>query len=48
MDKIKMGPKSPIYPQPVFIVGANVDGKANLMAVADARAANEEHPPFGL
>ena len=48
MDKIKMGPQSLIYPQPVFIVGANVDGKANFMTVAAAGAANGDPPMISI
>ncbi len=32
--KIAMGPGTLFYPMPLFLVGANVDGKPNFMAVA--------------
>ena len=33
MAKIAMGPTNLIYPKPAFLVGANVDGKPNFLAV---------------
>ena len=33
MSKILMGPLTSIYPMPVFLVGANVNGKPNFMTV---------------
>jgi flavin reductase (DIM6/NTAB) family NADH-FMN oxidoreductase RutF len=34
MKKIKLGAKTMLYPLPTFLVGANVGGKPNFMAVA--------------
>lgn len=34
MDKVKMGPKTFMYPMPVVLIGANVGGKPNYMAAA--------------
>ena len=34
MDKLQMGPQTLLYPMPAMLVGANVDGKPNFMAVA--------------
>jgi len=34
MAKIKMENKTLVYPMPAFIIGANVDGKANFMTAA--------------
>jgi flavin reductase (DIM6/NTAB) family NADH-FMN oxidoreductase RutF len=44
VDKILMGPQPLIYPMPVILVGANVDGKPNFMAVAWCGIANAEPP----
>lgn len=48
MRKIKLGPKTLVYPMPVFLVGANVDGKPNFMAVAWAGIANGEPPMVSI
>jgi flavin reductase (DIM6/NTAB) family NADH-FMN oxidoreductase RutF len=40
MDKITLGPKALCYPEPVFLVGANVNGKPNFLAVAWGGIAN--------
>lgn len=34
MGKIKMGPRMVLGPRPVFLVGANIDGKPNFMTAA--------------
>lgn len=34
MKKLKLGPKNFLYPMPVILAGANVDGKPNYVAVA--------------
>ncbi len=34
MQKIKLGPQTIVYPMPAFLVGADVDGKANFMTAA--------------
>jgi flavin reductase (DIM6/NTAB) family NADH-FMN oxidoreductase RutF len=33
-EKVKLGPRPLVYPMPAFLVGADVDGKPNFMAVA--------------
>jgi flavin reductase (DIM6/NTAB) family NADH-FMN oxidoreductase RutF len=44
MAKVQMGPGTNIYPMPTLLVGANVDGKPNFMAVAWGNIANAEPP----
>lgn len=44
MDKVQLGPRTLVYPMPVFLVGAYVDGKPNFMAVAWGGIANGEPP----
>lgn len=44
MGKILMGPQTWLYPMPTLLVGVNVDGKANFMAVAWGGIANGEPP----
>jgi len=44
MAKVQMGPGTCIYPMPTLLVGANVDGKPNFMAVAWGNIANAEPP----
>ena len=44
MSKVQMGPQTMIYPMPAFLVGANVDGKPNLMAVGWGGIACSEPP----
>lgn len=44
MDKIQMGPQTLIYPMPAMLVGANVDGQPNFMAVAWGGIACGEPP----
>jgi len=48
MGKILMGPKTWIYPMPTLLVGANVDGKPNFMAVAWGGIANAEPPMISV
>ncbi|MCK4222510.1 MAG: flavin reductase family protein [Dehalococcoidia bacterium] len=48
MGKILMGPSTLIYPMPVLLVGANVDGKANFMAVAWGGIANGDPPMISV
>ena len=48
MGKIMMGPTTLVYPMPVFLVGANVDGKPNLMAVAWGGIANGQPPMISI
>ncbi len=48
MGKILMGPQTSIYPMPVLLVGANVSGKPNFMAVAWGGIANGVPPMVSL
>jgi len=48
MDKVLMGPQTWLYPMPTFLVGANVDGRANFMAVAWGGIANGDPPMLSL
>ena len=34
MNKVRLGPQTLVYPQPSFLVGADVDDKPNFLAVA--------------
>ncbi|MEN6440652.1 MAG: flavin reductase family protein [Syntrophobacter sp.] len=44
MSKIKIGPQTLVYPMPAFLIGAEVDGKANFMTAAWAGIANSTPP----
>ncbi|MBM2825127.1 MAG: flavin reductase domain protein, FMN-binding [Dehalococcoidales bacterium] len=44
MNKITQGPQTLLYPTPVVMVGANVNGKPNFMTVAWCGIANSEPP----
>jgi len=44
MDKIKLGPKTLIYPMPAVLVGAMVDGKPNFMTAAWCGIASYKPP----
>ncbi len=48
MRKIVKGPQTWIYPMPVILVGANVDGKPNLMTVAWCAVASSEPQMISL
>lgn len=48
MSKILMGPKTWLYPAPALLIGANVDGKPNFMAVAWGGIANSEPPMVAI
>lgn len=48
MSKVRLGPKTLVYPMPVFLVGAKVDGKPNFMAVAWGGIANGEPPMISI
>lgn len=48
MAKVLMGAQTFIYPMPVLLVGANVDGKPNFMAVAWGGIANGVPPMISL
>jgi flavin reductase (DIM6/NTAB) family NADH-FMN oxidoreductase RutF len=44
MSKTLMDPKNLFYPKPVFLIGANIDGKPNFMVVATGCAACADPP----
>ena len=44
MSKILLGPQPFIYPMPVLLIGANVDGKPNFMTAAWSGIANGAPP----
>lgn len=44
MEKAQLGPTTLVYPMPVLLVGAYVDGQPNFMAVAWGGIANGEPP----
>ena len=48
MSKVKMGPSTFVCPQPVFLVGANVDGKPNFMTVSWGGIACERPPMISV
>jgi len=48
MAKITIRPDRYIYPRPTLLVGANVDGKANFLAVGGGGVANSEPPMIGV
>ena len=48
MGKVQMGPQTLIYPMPTLLVGANVDGKPNFMAVAWGGIANSTPPMISV
>ena len=48
MSKILMGPSTLIYPMPTVLVGADVDGSPNFMAVAWCGIANSEPPMISV
>jgi flavin reductase (DIM6/NTAB) family NADH-FMN oxidoreductase RutF len=48
MTKIAMGSRILLYPTPTVLVGANVDGKANFMAVAWCGVVNSRPPMLSV
>jgi flavin reductase (DIM6/NTAB) family NADH-FMN oxidoreductase RutF len=48
MAKVLMGPQTWLYPMPALLVGADVDGRANFMAVAWGGIANGEPPMLSV
>lgn len=44
MDKTSLGAVSPFYVRPLFLVGANVDGKANFLTIGGGGGVNSEPP----
>ncbi|MDP2855827.1 MAG: flavin reductase family protein [bacterium] len=48
MPKVTFGPKPFLYPTPTVLVGANVDGKSNFMAVAWCGIINGRPPMLSV
>lgn len=48
MPKIKMDPERYMYPRPTLLVGANVNGKPNFMAVGGGGVADGRPPMIGV
>lgn len=48
MSKTKIGPSTLIYPMPTLLVGAEVDGKPNFLAIAWAGIAAGEPPMISV
>lgn len=48
MSKITMGPQKWLYPTPILLIGANVDGKPNFFVVAWCGLANREPPMIAV
>lgn len=48
MPKVEMKPERFMYPRPTLLVGANVDGKANFMAVGGGGVANAGPPMIAV
>jgi len=48
MSKVTIRPDRYIYPRPTLLVGANVDGKANFLAVGGGGVVNAEPPMIGV
>jgi len=48
MAKVEMAPERLMYPRPTLLVGSNVDGKANFMAVGGGGVANADPPMMAV
>lgn len=48
MKKVELAPDRLMYPRPTLLVGANVDGKANFMAMGGGGVVNAEPPMMGV
>jgi flavin reductase (DIM6/NTAB) family NADH-FMN oxidoreductase RutF len=48
MPKVQLGPQTLVYPMPAFLVGANIDGKPNFMAVAWGGICNSIPPMISV
>ena len=48
MKKVTLGPETFIYPKPAFLIGANVNGKANFMTAAWSGIVNSEPPMISV
>ena len=48
MKKVELAPDRLMYPRPTLLVGSNVDGKANFMAVGGGGVANAGPPMIAV
>jgi len=48
MKKVTLGPETYIYPKPAFLIGANVDGRANFLTAAWCGIVNSEPPMISV
>ena len=48
MEKITVGPMTLLYPKPALLIGADVEGKPNFMAVAWGGIANQSPPMLSV
>jgi len=48
MKKVTLGPETYVYPKPAFLIGANVNEKANFMAAAWCGIVNSEPPMISV
>jgi len=48
MPKTLLGPKRFMYPRPVFLVGANVNGKPNFITIGGGGVADGEPPMISI
>jgi len=48
MEKVKVGPQPLVFPMPAFLIGANVEGKANFMTAAWSGIACGEPPMISV
>ena len=48
MKKVELAPDRLMYPRPTLLVGSNVDGKANFMAMGGGGVVNAEPPMMGV
>ncbi|MFC2038824.1 flavin reductase family protein [Chloroflexota bacterium] len=48
MAKVEISPSRLMYPRPTLLVGANIDGKPNFMAVGGGGVANAEPPMIAV
>ena len=48
MKKVTLGPETHIFPKPAFLIGANVNGKANFMTAAWSGIVNSEPPMISV
>jgi len=48
VKKVELPPDRLMYPRPALLVGANVDGKANFMAMGGGGVVNAEPPMMGV